>query len=142
MDGSWGFVQNKDYYYGCRNTYLFVQTRWQFVSGKLFTRICFSWYHTVTFTESVIIRTNIRWLVIQNTLPLIQTVIVINEIYFNQRKILVPKFTYLIRYLLKEIKRCGLDCKGTFNGLPIPWTDYWLVIKCPEDLILIKFKSH
>jgi hypothetical protein len=48
---------------------------------------------------------------------------------------------WLIRYLLKEIKRCGLDCKGTFNGLP-PWTDYWLVIKYPEDLILIKFKSH
>jgi hypothetical protein len=42
--------QKQSDYYGCRNTYLFVQTRWQFVSGKLFTRICFSWYHTVTFT--------------------------------------------------------------------------------------------
>jgi hypothetical protein len=87
------FVQNKDYYYGCRNTYLFVQTRWQFVSGKLFTRICFSWYHTVTFTESVIIRTNIRVVSYSKYFTLIQTVIVINEIYFNQRKILVPKFT-------------------------------------------------
>jgi gliding motility-associated-like protein len=44
--------------------------------------------------------------------------------------------------LLKEISPNGTGWNGTYNGRPLPATDYWFVVDYPEDGIIKKFRSH
>lgn len=44
--------------------------------------------------------------------------------------------------LLKEIDPNSSGWNGTFNGRPLPATDYWFVVDYPEDGIIKKFRSH
>ncbi|PKH66101.1 hypothetical protein CXF59_08855 [Flavobacterium sp. ALD4] len=44
--------------------------------------------------------------------------------------------------LIKEITPNGTGWNGTYNGRPLPATDYWFVVDYPEDGIIKKFKSH
>jgi gliding motility-associated-like protein len=44
--------------------------------------------------------------------------------------------------LIKEIKPSGLGWDGTFNGQPLPATDYWFKIEYIENNQLKEFKSH
>ena len=44
--------------------------------------------------------------------------------------------------LLKEIRPNGSGWNGTFNGRPLPATDYWFVVDYPEDGTIKKFRSH
>jgi gliding motility-associated-like protein len=43
---------------------------------------------------------------------------------------------------LKEITPNGAGWNGTYNGQPLPATDYWFVVDYPEDGIIKKFRSH
>jgi gliding motility-associated-like protein len=55
-----------------------------------------------------------------------------------------PIITIFDRYgkLLKQMSSDGLGWDGTFNGLPLPSSDYWFDVKFIEDGILKEFKSH
>jgi gliding motility-associated-like protein len=44
--------------------------------------------------------------------------------------------------LIKEITPNGTGWNGTYNGSPLPATDYWFVVDYPEDGIIKKFRSH
>jgi gliding motility-associated-like protein len=44
--------------------------------------------------------------------------------------------------LLKEISPNSTGWDGTYNGQPLPATDYWFVVDYPEDGIIKKFRSH
>jgi gliding motility-associated-like protein len=44
--------------------------------------------------------------------------------------------------LLKEIDPNSNGWNGTYNGRPLPATDYWFVVDYPEDGIIKKFRSH
>lgn len=44
--------------------------------------------------------------------------------------------------LIKEISPNGTGWNGTYNGRPLPATDYWFVVDYPEDGIIKKFRSH
>lgn len=44
--------------------------------------------------------------------------------------------------LLKEIRPNGSGWNGTFNGRPLPATDYWFVVDYPEDGTVKQFRSH
>jgi gliding motility-associated-like protein len=44
--------------------------------------------------------------------------------------------------LLKEISPNSSGWDGTYNGQPLPATDYWFVVDYPEDGIIKKFRSH
>lgn len=43
---------------------------------------------------------------------------------------------------LKEIGPDGTGWNGTYNGYPLPSTDYWFVVDYPEDGIIKQFRSH
>jgi gliding motility-associated-like protein len=44
--------------------------------------------------------------------------------------------------LIKEISPNGTGWNGTYNGRPLPATDYWFVVDYPEDGIIKKYRSH
>ncbi|EIA08995.1 T9SS type B sorting domain-containing protein [Flavobacterium frigoris] len=44
--------------------------------------------------------------------------------------------------LLKEISPNSSGWNGTYNGRPLPATDYWFVVDYPEDGVIKKFRSH
>jgi gliding motility-associated-like protein len=44
--------------------------------------------------------------------------------------------------LIKEISPNSSGWNGTYNGRPLPATDYWFVVDYPEDGIIKKFRSH
>ncbi len=43
---------------------------------------------------------------------------------------------------LKEISPNGTGWNGTYNGRPLPATDYWFVVDYPEDGMVKQYKSH
>lgn len=44
--------------------------------------------------------------------------------------------------LLKQLNPLSEGWNGTFNGKPLPSTDYWFVVKYHEDGVLKEFKGH
>jgi len=44
--------------------------------------------------------------------------------------------------LLKEISPNSSGLNGTYNGQPLPATDYWFVVDYPEGGVIKKFRSH
>jgi len=44
--------------------------------------------------------------------------------------------------LIKEIRPSGPGWNGTFNGNPLPATDYWFVVFYEEDTVSKEFKAH
>jgi gliding motility-associated-like protein len=59
--------------------------------------------------------------------------------YANQTKIYI-----FDRYgkLLKQISPTSLGWDGTFNGHPLPSTDYWFTVEYPEQGTIKQFKAH
>jgi gliding motility-associated-like protein len=43
--------------------------------------------------------------------------------------------------LLKEISPNSTGWNGTYNGQPLPATDYWFVVDYPEDGIIKKLHT-
>lgn len=63
---------------------------------------------------------------------------------FTLEDALGSKIRIFDRYgkLLKEISPNGSGWDGTYNGHPLPATDYWFVVDYGEDGIVKQFKSH
>nr|WP_291128526.1 T9SS type B sorting domain-containing protein [Flavobacterium sp. UBA7682] len=44
--------------------------------------------------------------------------------------------------LLKQISSAGDGWDGTYNGQPLPSTDYWFTVDYPEQGGMKQFKAH
>ncbi|WP_395634167.1 T9SS type B sorting domain-containing protein, partial [Flavobacterium sp.] len=44
--------------------------------------------------------------------------------------------------LLKQLSASGDGWDGTYNGQPLPSTDYWFTVDYPENGLMKQFKAH
>jgi len=56
----------------------------------------------------------------------------------------VTKIYIFDRYgkLLKQLSAAGDGWDGTYNGQPLPSTDYWFTVDYPENGVMKQFKAH
>jgi gliding motility-associated-like protein len=56
----------------------------------------------------------------------------------------ITKIYIFDRYgkLLKQLSASGDGWDGTYNGQPLPSTDYWFTVDYPENGVMKQFKAH